>query len=310
MFVCSRDHKGAPAKNLRSRSVFVVLGCGLSEHGYGSVALGQSGDFVGRCATLCDRPLVFSRRSEVVHRAETTRILLVEDEPIAAKALARLFASCGFSTLVAASLGDARSLVATWAENACAYAFVDNTLGDGFGIELLPELRVLDPMPAVALISNWLTSDLAGRAFREGAVPMAKPEDERTMRDLIALLDARRERAPSERRGEAHVPGTGGPWVTFGAFALGQRDLVTPSGRLRLRRAERAILAFLVAQEGSAASAQEIANEALKRADHGAARSVYSHVTNLRAALGGYAALVETVPGASGYRLALEIFER
>ena len=46
------------------------------------------------------------------------------------------------------------------------------------------------------------------------------------------------------------------------------------------------------------------------RNDDGAVRSVYSHVTNLRAALGAYAALVETVPGAAGYRIAVEIFER
>jgi two-component system, OmpR family, response regulator len=248
-----------------------------------------------------------------VHPEQASRILLVEDEPVAVKALVRLFSGCGFQTTIATSLAEARRIFSCWSENACAYAFIDNKLGDGFGIELLPELRLLRPAPAVALVSNWMTSDLAARAFREGAVPMAKPEDGQTMRDLISLLDARRDHAaaPEKAGGSPRDPaGLGEAPVRFGSFVLGDRELSTPTGRVQLRRRERAILAFLVQRGGRAASPLQIASEVLARSDDGAVRSVYSHVTNLRAALGAYAALVETVPGAGGYRLALGIFER
>ena len=235
---------------------------------------------------------------------------MVEDEIDAVRALDRLFRNCGFSTLVAGSLGEARAFIAKWHEQPCAYAFIDNKLGDGQGVDLLPDLRKLEPPPAVAVVSNWMTSELAAAAFRGGAVPMAKPDSEQTLRDLVALLDARRERAAqSERASGAPSDGTQKPLV-FGPFTLFERDLGTPTGRHRLRRAERAILAFLAEREGRPASPQQIASEALNRNDDGAVRSVYSHVTNLRAALGAYAALVETVPGAAGYRVAVEIFER
>jgi DNA-binding response OmpR family regulator len=246
-----------------------------------------------------------------VDRDEATRILLVEDEVDAARAFVRLFASCGFSAIVAASIAEARAIIANWREHVCAYAFVDNKLGDGLGVDLLPDLRKLDPPPVVALVSNWMTSQLAAQAFRAGAVPMAKPDDEQTLRDLVALLDARRERLAAVDRWSASPSGDAGDQpIVFGPFTLGERDLVTPTGRHRLRPAERIILAFLVEREGRPASPQQIASEALRRNDAGAVRSVYSHVTNLRAALGAYASLVETVPGAAGYRLALEIFER
>jgi DNA-binding response OmpR family regulator len=247
----------------------------------------------------------------IVERAVAARILLVEDESEAARALERLFARCGFSTVLATSLAQAREVLARWNEEPCGYVFVDNKLGDGEGVELLSELRKLDPLPAVALVSNWMTSELAARAFRGGAVPMAKPDDEETFRDLVALLDTRRERATTlDRLPGSSPPEVGMHAVVFGPFTLEERDLVTPTGRHRLRRAERAILAFLAEREGRPASPLQIASEALNRNDDGAIRSVYSHVTNLRAALGGYASLVETVPGAAGYRLAVEIFER
>jgi DNA-binding response OmpR family regulator len=245
-----------------------------------------------------------------VDRDHANRILLVEDELDAARALERLFASCGYSTVVATSLAEARALLAKWSDRPCAYAFVDNKLGDGLGVDLLPDLRKLDPQPAVAVVSNWMTSELAAQAFRRGAVPMAKPDDEQTLRDLVALLDARRERLVASERWSSVAPEPIDQPIAFGPFSLSERDLDTPTGRHRLRRAERAILAFLVEREGRPASPLQIASEALKRNDDGAVRSVYSHVTNLRAALGAYASLIETVPGAAGYRLALEIFER
>ncbi|HEX4339370.1 MAG TPA: response regulator transcription factor [Polyangiaceae bacterium] len=237
--------------------------------------------------------------------------MLVEDEIDAVRALERLFRSCGFSMVVATSLAEARALFARWREQPCAYAFVDNKLADGVGVDLLPDLRKLEPPPAVAMVSNWMTSELAALAFRGGAVPMAKPDDEQTLRDLVALLDARREKtAHSERWPQSSALDGAAQPLAFGPFTLFERDLETPTGRHRLRRAERSILAFLAAREGRPASPQQIASEALNRNDDGAVRSVYSHVTNLRAALGAYAALVETVPGAAGYRVAVEIFER
>ncbi len=243
-----------------------------------------------------------------MHPEEANRILLVEDDPVAIVALVRLFSQCGYETAVAASVREAREIFGAWGDRACTYAFVDHKLGDGHGVELLPALRGLRPAPAVALVSNWMTSELAARAFREGAVPMAKPEDEQTVRDLVALLDARRRAAepPDGVTLRDELPVT----LRFGEFELGARELVTPTGRVQLRRRERAILAFLVERRGRAASPLQIAAEVLARADDGAVRSVYSHVTNLRAALGEYAPLVETVPGAGGYRLAAEIFER
>src|SRR5262249_28317076 len=139
---------------------FCASAYGLRERGCANVALSAAarGGFAGRHDA---DGIPFVEEIVIVERAVATRILLVEHEPQAARALERLFARCGFSTVLAMSLSQARQALGKWQDEPCSYVFVDNKLADGEGVDLLPELRKLDPLPAVALVSNWMTSELA-----------------------------------------------------------------------------------------------------------------------------------------------------
>jgi DNA-binding response OmpR family regulator len=242
------------------------------------------------------------------------RVLVVDDEQVALRALSRALRACGYVPLSANSLGEARRVFAGWPECPCGFALVDNKLGDCFGLELLPELKALDPAPAVALISSALTSDIAARAFKNGAIPMARPEDHDTLRELLEVLAQLRLRAgargASSNPPRLPVPGPGilRQPLTFGPFILEGHALVTPSGRRHLRHLESEILAHLARRNPQVVAVSELAKVVLGRADGGVLRSVYSHVTNLRLNLGPYAALVATERG-EGYRLAVSVFD-
>jgi DNA-binding response OmpR family regulator len=239
------------------------------------------------------------------------RLFLLDDEPLALSALSRLAQSIGYEPVVASSLAEARSLLSSWSENAFALALIDNRLEDGSGMELLPELSILDPAPAVALVSGFLNSEIAARAFKGGAIPMARPADIQTLRELLELLTHLRKRTQaaadnSRRSSDPSIVVDAEPLV-FGPFALSGNSLATPSGPRRLRHAESTLLAHLARRRPGVVCMTELAKVVLGRDDDGGRRSVYAHVTNLRLSLGPYAALIET-EHKSGYRLALEFF--
>lgn len=242
------------------------------------------------------------------------RVLLVEDDEIALRGLSRGLRAIGYVPLAASSVAEARCVFSTWSTAACALALVDNRLEDGYGIDLLPELTALVPSPAVALISGFLDSDLATRAFKRGAIPLGKPPDADTLREILEILVHLRKRSHFATTASSNPPESSCSAVdleaeplVFGPFVLRGHSLTTPEGPLRLRRAESRLLAQLARRRPGAVCMAELAKVVLGRDDDGSRRSLHSHVMNLRVRLGPYAALVET-EHKFGYRLALEVF--
>lgn len=224
--------------------------------------------------------------------------------------MARGAESLGYAPVLASSLAEARERVAHWTDEPCALALIDYRLEDGLGVDLLPELSALEPCPSVALVSGFLNSEIAIRAVKAGAIPMARPGDADTLRELLEVLVHLRRRtlggSDRARASDPSVDSNAAP-IMFGPFALSGNSLATPSGMRKLRNAESKLLAHLARRRPDPVGMHELAKVVLGRADDGGRRSVYSHVTNLRLSLGPYAALVET-EHKYGYRLALEPF--
>ena len=245
-----------------------------------------------------------------MNQGETKRVLLVDDEPVAAWALWKCLTQLGYDVLVACSVEDARRLIAKWNELPCAYALLDHYLGGELGFVLIPELRSVTPRPAISVFSGCLDSAVALTAVRHGAIPMGRPSTIEELRELFALLDALNEGASRDRS----APPTNGKrhrcvatTVEFPPFVLRNGHLETPTGTQRLRRAEARILERLASWEGRCVPAETLAEDILGRTDAGARHSVHAHIANLRLNLGRYAAIVESVTG-HGYRFNLEIF--
>jgi DNA-binding response OmpR family regulator len=242
------------------------------------------------------------------------RVLVVDDEEVVLRALSRALRACGYDPVVARSLAEARGVLSVWREQPCGFALVDNKLEDGFGLDLLPELRALEPAPGVALLSAALTSEIAAEAFKRGALAMAHPADHVALTELLEVLLHLRERARTTKQASGTFPAaesrpaTARPRFVFGPFVLDGHSLATPSGHRRLRPLESAILAHLAARSPAVVAVGELAKLVLGRADDGVLRSVYSQITNLRLNLGPYAALVTTERG-RGYRLSVSFFE-
>ena len=115
--------------------------------------------------------------------------------------------SIGYEPVAASSLAEARSVFSKWSSKACALALVDNRLEDGLGIDLLPELSALAPPPTVALISGFLDSDLAIRAFKGGAIALGRPADAETLRELLETLAHLRRRSTDGANASSNPPG-------------------------------------------------------------------------------------------------------
>jgi DNA-binding response OmpR family regulator len=247
-------------------------------------------------------------------RPSENRVLVIGDRR-AMNTIARGLHALGYEPRAAASTVQARTIFSTWSLDPCAYALVDHPLDDGSGMDLLPELSALVPAPSVALISEFLSSDVAARAFKNRALPMAHPADVETLGELLEML--RRLRARSlESEGSSPPESTTSELsrrrapeaLVFDPFTLTAGRLRTPSGTYRLRSAEARLLAHLVRRRPNSVNLEELAHAVLGRDDDGCRRCIYSHVANLRVRLGRYAALIET-EHKHGYRLILDAFE-
>src|SRR5262245_36168986 len=100
--------------------------------------------------------------------------LIVEDDPNSLEALAELVAREGFTTSTAASLKDARGVMA---EKNADVLLIDLVLPDGSGIDLLTELPAVSG-PQVVLITGHASVDTAVQSMRMGACDyLTKPID-------------------------------------------------------------------------------------------------------------------------------------
>jgi CheY-like chemotaxis protein len=112
-------------------------------------------------------------------------ILIVEDNPAYARALARLAADYGEVT-IAGTVGEAHSAIARAKEGWKAF-ILDAALPDGSGIELLARAREHSPSTRAMLITGYLDSKKANAAYKLGAQFLAKPFG---TADVLRFLDS------------------------------------------------------------------------------------------------------------------------
>src|ERR1041385_4551593 len=118
-------------------------------------------------------------------------ILLVDDHAAIREALADFLEGQGYQIVTAAGAGEARSTFRARMPDA---AILDYDLGDGDALELLGEMRILDPSCAIIILTGQGSIDLAVRAMREGADHfLTKPVKLPTLGVILArLLELRR----------------------------------------------------------------------------------------------------------------------
>ncbi|HMA54416.1 MAG TPA: sigma-54 dependent transcriptional regulator [Acidobacteriota bacterium] len=94
------------------------------------------------------------------------KILIVDDDPLARDALARVIKKMGHEPSEAGSLGAAREKLP---ENAFDLVFCDVRMPDGSGLDILPEIRASSASPEVIIVTGFGDPDGAELAIKKGA---------------------------------------------------------------------------------------------------------------------------------------------
>ena len=102
-------------------------------------------------------------------------ILLVEDDPAFRRSLQRALERRGYDVAVAESVAEARSVAPSVKPDA---AVLDMRLGDGNGLELVPQLRAARSDIRIVILTSYANIATAVSAVKAGAVDyLAKPAD-------------------------------------------------------------------------------------------------------------------------------------
>ncbi|MGL6042455.1 MAG: response regulator transcription factor, partial [Sandaracinobacteroides sp.] len=123
-------------------------------------------------------------------------LLLADDDNSFRQRLAVTLGRRGFVVQAAASAAEARDLMRTMKPD---FAVLDLRLGDGNGLDLVAELRVLHPATRVVVLTGYGNLATAVAAVKDGAIDyLAKPADPEDL--ITALLAAAGEKPapPSE----------------------------------------------------------------------------------------------------------------
>ena len=112
-----------------------------------------------------------------------TRTLIVDDDEVNLLTTSVLVEELGHTVVTASSLAKARAALAAGTFD---LAILDVHLGDGLGLDLLPEIRARSPRTVVAILTGSLRSeDVSG-----ADLVLAKGDDPRTL--LASLVGALR----------------------------------------------------------------------------------------------------------------------
>jgi DNA-binding NtrC family response regulator len=111
------------------------------------------------------------------------RILVLEDEASMRRILTVLLNKDGHTVLEAATVSNARSLLA---EDACDLLLADQRLPDGTGLDLVSHCKTMEPALPVILLTAYASIDLAVAALREGAFDfLTKPFNPDVVRGAV-----------------------------------------------------------------------------------------------------------------------------
>lgn len=128
-------------------------------------------------------------------------ILLVDDHESIRVAIADFLEAHGFQVVTASGVEEARTTFRARMPDA---AVLDYNLGDGDALQLLSEMRALDPACAIVILTGQGSIDLAVRAMQGGADHfLTKPVELPALRAILErLLEIRR----AQRSHEASTP--------------------------------------------------------------------------------------------------------
>ncbi|MBU7600863.1 response regulator transcription factor [Streptomyces sp. P38-E01] len=220
------------------------------------------------------------------------RALIVENDDKVARALSRTLRAEGFEIERAGTVRDAVEAIA---RSEFDLALVDLGLDDGDGVDVIRTLREKASTGVLAVTARGEEADRV-RGLRAGADDyLVKPFG-------VAELLARIEAVTRRLRVVRSVPQTHGVIDHGGLVIDRDRHEVHLDGELlRLTRKEFDVFVMLARSVGSVVERDHILDQVWHSTFEGSSRSLDTHMTSLRAKLGG-AARISTVRGI-GYRL-------
>lgn len=121
----------------------------------------------------------------VSEEGEVRRVLIVDDDPPFRNTLSRAIERRGFDIEAVGSLAEARETAPSFKPD---YAVVDMRLGDGNGLDLVPELRESNSDMRIIILTGYGNIATAVAAVKAGAVDyLPKPADaDQVMAALLA----------------------------------------------------------------------------------------------------------------------------
>jgi DNA-binding response OmpR family regulator len=220
------------------------------------------------------------------------RILVVEDEPTIADAIAARLVAEGFAVEQAHDGLVALDRAASWDPE---LVVLDVMLPGLDGLEVCRRLQAARPVPVLMLTARDDETDLLVGLGIGADDYMTKPF---SMRELVARIRALLRRV--ERA--AATTGTPAPSVSINGLRIdgAQRRVWSQDEEVHLTPTEFDLLACLAARPGTVLSRESLLAEVWGWADASGTRTVDSHVKSLRRKLG--ADLLRTVHGV-GYAL-------
>ncbi len=164
--------------------------------------------------------------------AEAPRLplLLVDDDAPFRQRLSVMLERQGFAVTASADLASARSDAARLKPG---HAVVDMRLGDGNGLDLVAELRALNPAVRIVVLTGYGNLATAVAAVKAGAVDyLAKPADPGDIVRALAADPGERPEAPAEPMSADRVR-----WEHIQrVYELCERNVSETARRLKMHR--------------------------------------------------------------------------
>jgi two-component system, NtrC family, response regulator AtoC len=193
-------------------------------------------------------------------------LLIVEDEAVLARNLAKLFTREGFEVLQASGTADARRIASTTPPDV---ALLDLRLPDGSGLDLLDTLLATEPELPVIMMTAFGTVTDAVQAMQRGARDYVQKPFEL---DEIQLKVARALRSSQQRREISYYRERGaaaGAIIGESAAAERLRTLVSRIGRMTAAPGAPAPTVLLLGETGSGKGHVARALHTASRRSHG-----------------------------------------
>jgi DNA-binding response OmpR family regulator len=201
-------------------------------------------------------------------------VLVIEDEPLIARMVARVLASEGFHVDLAADGGEG---LTSARRRRYGLILLDLLLPLVDGVEVLRDILARDPAQRIVVVSAVADVDSKVRCLRIGACDyLVKPF---ALSELVARVRARM------REG---VASPGGRFIHGGSVVLDVHHRMADAGRgvVALSQREFALLQSMMAMGGRIATREELLAAVWGESAHGASNVVDATVARLRAKLG------------------------